>query len=91
MFKKEERERNAKIQHWKVIAFYLVVYDIIAVNFSYFLGLWLRFDLQYSNIPREYLSAFLKFAACLYRCGSYLSFISCVYTTVCGGLPALMR
>lgn len=40
----------------------MVVYDIIAVNFSYFLGLWLRFDLQYSNIPREYLSAFLKFA-----------------------------
>ena len=62
MSKKEERERKAKIQHWKVIAFYLVLYDIIAVNFSYFLGLWLRFDLQYSNIPREYLSAFLKFA-----------------------------
>lgn len=62
MSKKEERERKAKIQHWKVIAFYLIVYDIIAVNFSYFLGLWLRFDLQYSNIPREYLSAFLKFA-----------------------------
>ena len=53
MSKQEERERKAKIQHWKVIAFYLVVYDIIAVNFSYFLGLWLRFDLQYSNIPRE--------------------------------------
>ena len=62
MSKQEERERKTKIQHWKVIAFYLVVYDIIAVNFSYFLGLWLRFDLQYSNIPREYLSAFLKFA-----------------------------
>ena len=62
MSKQEERERKAKIRHWKVIAFYLVVYDIIAVNFSYFLGLWLRFDLQYSNIPREYLSAFLKFA-----------------------------
>ena len=62
MSKQEEREWKAKIQHWKVIAFYLVVYDIIAVNFSYFLGLWLRFDLQYSNIPREYLSAFLKFA-----------------------------
>ena len=61
MSKKEERERKTKIQHWKVIAFYLLVYDIIAVNFSYFLGLWLRFDLQYSNIPREYLSAFLKF------------------------------
>lgn len=39
MSKQEERERKAKIQHWKVIAFYLVVYDIIAVNFSYFLGL----------------------------------------------------
>ena len=45
MSKQEERERKTKIQHWKVIAFYLIVYDIIAVNFSYFLGLWLRFDL----------------------------------------------
>lgn len=51
-----------KIEHWKVIAFYLILYDIFAVNFSYFLGLWLRFDLQYSSIPQRYFEAFLKFA-----------------------------
>lgn len=50
------------IEHWKVIAACLVIYDIIAVNLSYFLALWLRFDTRYSAIPDYYLDAFLKFA-----------------------------
>lgn len=50
------------MKHWKIIAVYLFLYDMLAVNFSYFLGLWLRFDLRYSQIPVEYFSAFLKFA-----------------------------
>lgn len=58
----KKEEKTIKIQHWKVIALYLMIYDIFAVNFSYFLGLWLRFDLRYSNIPKNYLHAFLKFA-----------------------------
>lgn len=58
----KKEEKTIKIQHWKVIALYLMIYDIFAVNFSYFLGLWLRFDLRYSNIPGNYLHAFLKFA-----------------------------
>ena len=58
----KKEEKTIKIQHWKVIALYLMIYDIFAVNFSYFLGLWLRFDLRYSNIPENYLHAFLKFA-----------------------------
>lgn len=51
-----------KMEHWKAISIYLVVYDVIAINFAFFFGLWLRFDLQFSKIPREYFSAFLKFA-----------------------------
>ena len=51
-----------KMEHWKAISLYLVVYDMIAINFAFFFGLWLRFDLQFSKIPREYFSAFLKFA-----------------------------
>ena len=51
-----------KSEHWKVIAIYLLIYDVIAVNFSYFLGLWLRFDLRYSMIPEYYLRAFIRFA-----------------------------
>lgn len=54
--------KRKSIEHWKIIAFYLIIYDIIAVNFSYFFGLFLRFDLIYSNIPENYLNAFIKFA-----------------------------
>lgn len=51
-----------KMEHWKAISIYLVVYDVVAINFAFFFGLWLRFDLQFSKIPQEYFSAFLKFA-----------------------------
>ncbi len=49
------------MEHWKVIATYLLIYDVFAVNFSYFFGLWLRFDLQYSQIPKKYLTSWLHF------------------------------
>ena len=45
-----------------MIALYLMIYDVLAINFAYFFGLWLRFDLHFTNIPAEYMSAFLKFA-----------------------------
>lgn len=50
------------LEHWKLITLYLLIYDIVTINLSYFIGLWLRFDLQYSKIPSEYLMAFIKFA-----------------------------
>ncbi len=50
-----------KLHHWKVIAACLVLYDIAAITFSYFFGLWLRFDFQYTGIPEEYFHAYLKF------------------------------
>lgn len=56
---KKSTVKKIHIQHWKVITFYLVIFDIIAINFSYFLGLWLRFDARYSNIPPEYFHSFL--------------------------------
>ncbi len=58
----EKSNRGKGIRHWEIIAIYLVIYDILALNLSYFAGLWLRFDLHYSKIPQEYLSAFFKFA-----------------------------
>lgn len=50
-----------KIDHWKVIALYLVIYDVFVVNVSYLLALWLRFDTKFSLIPEVYLYSFLKF------------------------------
>ena len=51
-----------KIRHWKIIAVYLLLYDVLVINASWFFGLLLRFDLRYSSIPPEYLNAYLKFA-----------------------------
>lgn len=59
---KERKMKKQKIEHWQIIALYLIIYDVIAINFAYFFGLWLRFDLHFTNIPAEYMSAFLKFA-----------------------------
>lgn len=59
---KERKMKKKKIEHWQIIALYLIVYDVIAINFAYFFGLWLRFDLHFTGIPAEYMSAFLKFA-----------------------------
>lgn len=56
------KNKRASIEHWKVVTFYLLAYDVIAINAAYFLGLWLRFDFRFSHIPEEYISAFLKFA-----------------------------
>lgn len=58
----KRRKKKKHIEHWEIIAFYLFLYDVVAVNFSYFFGLWLRFDFQFSKIPQGYLWAFLKFA-----------------------------
>lgn len=51
-----------KIDHWKIIALYLVLYDIFTINLSYFLALWLRFDTRFSQIPDYYLESYAVFA-----------------------------
>ena len=71
----ENKERNKKMgknsnrihrgfhmERWYLVNLVLILYDILAVNFSYFFGLWIRFDCRYSAIPEKYLNAFLAFA-----------------------------
>lgn len=50
-----------KIEHWQMVSFFLLFYDLIVVNGSYFFALWLRFDCVYSKIPKDYLSAWIHF------------------------------
>ncbi len=50
------------LQHWQIVTFLLVLYDIFAVNLSYFLGLWIRFDCHVSLIDIEFLNNFIYFA-----------------------------
>ncbi len=49
------------LEHWHYVAGFLILYDILAVNFAYFFSLWLRFDLNYSKIEPQYLEAMAYF------------------------------
>ena len=40
----------------------LMAYDVAAVTVSYFFALWFRFDGRFTEIPREYLESWMKFA-----------------------------
>ncbi len=70
MEEKREERKNEKVKvekvkrtaHSKLITFYLVLFDMFALNIAYFVALWLRFDLRISAIPKGYLKTFLTFA-----------------------------
>ena len=55
------RSRAFYIEHWKVVAFVLMLYDFVTIVFSYFCGLWLRFDFRFTQIPEVYLKVYYKF------------------------------
>ncbi len=54
------KTRAFYIEHWQVIALILMAYDFVTIAFSYFFGLWLRFDFQFGKIPPAYLSVYYK-------------------------------
>ena len=62
MERKEEKKREGfQLEHWHIIAGLLMVYDALALAFSYFIALWLRFDLRYTTIDYPYLEAWKHF------------------------------
>ncbi|MCC8029475.1 MAG: hypothetical protein LIO75_06750 [Lachnospiraceae bacterium] len=56
--------RRRPLRHWKWIAAGLMVFDALAVAFSYFFGLWLWFDFRYTTIEETYLLAYIHFIPC---------------------------
>ena len=59
---KRKEQTGNNLQHWHWVAVFLILFDIAAVNASYFAALWLRFDGNFSEIPKQYLEAWLHFA-----------------------------
>lgn len=55
--------RHGKVfkEHWQSIAALLVLYDAVAVNLSYYIALWFRFDCRHQMIPAVYLDSWLYF------------------------------
>ncbi|MBR3396790.1 MAG: polysaccharide biosynthesis protein [Lachnospiraceae bacterium] len=58
---KKVKQWHTGFQHWQFINIFLVIYDIIAIAFSYFFALWIRFDGQYSHISEMYLKAYVHY------------------------------
>ncbi len=54
-------KRSRVLEHWHLVAAFLILYDLVVGAGSYFVALWLRFDCRFSEIPHEYLVAWLKF------------------------------
>ncbi len=50
------------LEHWQVIAVFLICYDAIVSFGAYFMALWLRFDCRFGEIPPLYFTPWLKFA-----------------------------
>ncbi|MBQ7176229.1 MAG: polysaccharide biosynthesis protein, partial [Victivallales bacterium] len=46
------------IKKWHKIAFLFAICDFLGIGLAYFLGLWLRFDCEFSEIPEKYLHVF---------------------------------
>ena len=57
------KSRAFNLEHWKFIAFLMMIFDFVTIAFSYFFGLWLRFDFNFTSIPEKYLSVLYKFIA----------------------------
>lgn len=56
------QNKESFLEHWQVIALFLLVYDAIVAGGSYFAALWLRFDCRFDQIPDDFLSAWLQFS-----------------------------
>lgn len=102
---KNFRQKFWNLEHWVIIAIALGIYDVIAVNASYALALWVRFDCKISMIPVEYMNAFLMFApfytvACIaifYFCRLYksiwrfASYNELIYTVFATGVSFVVQ
>ncbi len=59
---RKARRLSFRLERWQAVAFVLMVADSVLAALSYFLALWFRFDCAYTDIPSDYLNAWLKFA-----------------------------
>ncbi len=56
----EDLKRKKRIEHWEVVTGILMVYDFVAICFSYLSALLIRFDFKFSSIEPKYLQGCYK-------------------------------
>ena len=60
--KENSASKRSIFKKLHLLTVFLMLFDIAAMLGAYFLALWFRFDCRYTQIPREYFWAWLKFA-----------------------------
>ena len=70
----DDRQR---LPHGQGVTYLLMLYDAIAVNISYFLALWLRFDCRFNSIGEQYMNAWKGFTL--------------IYTVICLAVFAFLK
>lgn len=70
------------LYHWVRISILLFIYDIIVMNVSYGLALWLRFDFRFSDIPYDYLTTWVKYIPIHTACTLILMFAFKLYRSI---------
>lgn len=55
-----EKNKSKLIKHWQWVNVLLVIYDVLAVNVAFFLGLFIRFDCRFDRIELQYLNGYSK-------------------------------
>ena len=53
--------QSRRVERWQIVAGLLMIFDVVAICASYFLALWLRFDLKYTAILPKYVQAYQSF------------------------------
>lgn len=59
--KNSSGKRKFHIETWQIKAVFLMAYDFMAINISYFVALWIRYDGVFSEIPAEFLEPYVHF------------------------------
>ncbi|MBO4748264.1 MAG: polysaccharide biosynthesis protein [Clostridiales bacterium] len=57
---KAEKTKMKVDMQWVTHSIVVIIADILVVVFSFFAALWLRFDMHFQNIPKEYFTTYLK-------------------------------
>ncbi len=76
------KKHKFHIESWHITAIFLMVYDVMAINISYFLALFIRFDGVFSEIPTEYLDPYIKFIPIYSAISLIIFFVAKMYHSV---------
>ena len=71
---KQKKMSLLRAGNFQMKDFFLMLYDLVAVTGAFFFALWFRFDCRFTEIPRDYLMAWLKFAP-IYAAVSFVVFL----------------